>query len=153
MYFLEDDSLHFLLFFFFIKHMNFPITISKSTISDNFGLITFSAVSYGAVLQLLKSLPLINCCCFLVGSHGTHVACIAAGYFPDKPECNGIAPGAQVIYQLLCINTTTIRTIMQLFGTNVLRRVRVLHCSVFNLQQNQQKRKTEIKVKLRNVNC
>ena len=40
---------------------------------------------------------LFFCLYTCLGSHGTHVAAIAAAYQPDCTDRNGVAPGAKVV--------------------------------------------------------
>ncbi|KAL1492743.1 hypothetical protein ABEB36_010950 [Hypothenemus hampei] len=49
--------------------------------------VSFNVHDGGDVLELVG----------VCSSHGTHVASIAAAYFPNSSEQNGIAPGAQII--------------------------------------------------------
>jgi tripeptidyl-peptidase-2 len=67
---------------------NFRLEREYATFGDE-DLMNFALNVYedGNVLSIVAD----------VGAHGTHVAGIVAAHFPDQPELNGIAPGAQLV--------------------------------------------------------
>ncbi|CAD5207848.1 unnamed protein product [Bursaphelenchus xylophilus] len=50
------------------------------------------------------------------GSHGTHCAHIAAAFYPDQPECSGLAPGAQIVSIVIGDNRNRGRSLGQAFA-------------------------------------
>ena len=85
---------------------------SKSLSSNGFVVNIYPLINYLAYAQDYASLTKIDNLNVSVNiwddgdvveivsicsSHGTHVASISAAHFPDEPEKNGLAPGAQII--------------------------------------------------------
>jgi len=72
---------------------------NQKTMADYATNQEFACLSHDTQLNYsFKIYSLDDVCVVCVnGSHGTHVAGIAAAYHPDCPEKNGTAPGAQVV--------------------------------------------------------
>uniref|UniRef100_A0AC34GUP0 Tripeptidyl-peptidase 2 n=1 Tax=Panagrolaimus sp. ES5 TaxID=591445 RepID=A0AC34GUP0_9BILA len=66
--------------------------------------------------------------CVPNGSHGSHVAHIAAAHFPDDPEKDGLAPGAQIIS--LCLgNAYTEQAFIRAFNKCIELKVDIINLS------------------------
>jgi len=67
---------------------NFKDCRRHATLSARDSLnVALNIFNDGAVLSIVAD----------AGSHGSHVAAIAAAHHPDTPELNGVAPGAQIM--------------------------------------------------------
>jgi len=75
--------------------------LRNSTVLSNFN-VKYQYLKFGNDDQLNFSINIYDegetlSIVTVAGSHGTHVAAISSAYYPEKPEQNGIAPGAQII--------------------------------------------------------
>ena len=72
---------------------------NQKTMADYSNKYEWCCLSHDTQLNYsFKLYSLTEACVVCInGSHGTHVAGIAAAYHPDAPEKNGTAPGAQVV--------------------------------------------------------
>jgi tripeptidyl-peptidase-2 len=88
---------------------NFQCAVDVTECGDFSCLETITEFKCAQQYRRLTDLDALNYCCNVyddgsvlsivtdAGAHGTHVAGIVGAYHPDQPECNGVAPGCQII--------------------------------------------------------
>ena len=82
-------------------HPLFPGDLSSCTVlrpyPEHYDTARFTAEDLATYTVHVYCNGDVTCLVTTGGSHGTHVAGIAAACLPEQPELNGIAPGAQIV--------------------------------------------------------